>query len=254
MKMRFTTIAVLFIAILFSVSLFAQDMKPEAGKLYNAGNRMLKAGNYSGAITDYDKALKINEDYRIYYQRGVALKKTHKYKEAKNSFELCKKLKPNFSPVYNALGGIEFALKNYKAAAQNFEHVLLTSKKNNVKNKVKRNLSLAYTKLGERAFRGGKTKKALKYLNKAVQNKNYDAAYLILAKIYNTLGNWNKSLNAAQKALKYRSRISRGGPYFYMGVAYKNEGNIAKAKKMFRLARKDASYRRTANYELTLLN
>ena len=113
---------------------------------------------------------------------------------------------------------------------------------------------MAYTKLGERAFVNGRTKKALKYLTKAVQNKNYDAAYLILAKIYNALGNWNKSLDAAQKALKYRSRISRGGPYFYMGVAYKNEGNLVKAKKMFRLARKDASYRKTANYELTLLN
>ncbi len=254
MKMRFSTTAGLILAVLFSVSVFAQDMKPEAGKLYNAGNRMLKAGNYTGAITNYDKALKINEDYRIYYQRGVALKKSHKYIDAKNSFELCEKLKHNFSPVYNALGGVEFALKNYEAAAQNFEQVLKTSKKNSVKNKVKRNLSLAYTKLGERAFTKGRTKTALNYLTKAVNNKNYDAAYLILAKIYNALGNWNKSLNAAQKALKYRSRISRGGPYFYMGVAYKNEGKIVKAKKMFRLARKDASYRKTANYELTLLN
>ena len=104
------------------------------------------------------------------------------------------------------------------------------------------------------SFRDGRPKVALKYLKKAVKNKNYDAAYLVLARVYNALGNWNKSLNAAQKALKYRSRISKGGPYYYMGVAYKNEGNISKAKKMFKLAKKDASYRKTANYELTLLN
>ncbi len=254
MKIRFTTIAGLLLAVLFSVSVFAQEMNPEAGKLYNAGNRMLKAGNYNEAIVNYDKALKINEDYRIYYQRGVALKKSHKYKEAKNSFELSKKLKPDFEAVYNALGGVEFALKNYVSAAENFEHVIEISKNERVKNKVKKNLALAYTKLGEREFSKGRTKKALNYLLKAVKNKNYDAAYLILAKIYNTMGNWNKSLAAAQKALKYRSKISRGGPYFYMGVAYKNEGNIAKAKKMFKLAKKDASYRKTANYELTLLN
>ena len=254
MKMRFFTTAVLILAVLLSISVFAQDMKPEAGKLYNSGNRMLKAGNYSGAIANYDKALKINEDHRIYYQRGVALKKSYKYQEAKNSFELCLKNKPNFEPAYNALGGIAFSLKDYKAAAENFERVVQTTKNKRVKAKVKKNLALAYTKLGTKAFNGGRTKTALTYLTKAVENKNYDAAYLILAKVYNTLGNWNKSLVAAQKALKYRSKIGKGGPYFYMGIAYKNGGNLVKAKKMFRLARKDASYRKTANYELTLLN
>lgn len=254
MKMKFLTAAGLVMVMLFSISVFAQDMKPEAGKLYNAGNRLLKTGNYNGAIDNYDKALKINEDFRIYYQRGVALKKSHKYEEAKKSFELSLKNKPDFEAGYNALGGIEFLLKNYDAAVNNFEHVVQTTKNNRVKNKVKRNLALAYTKLGKKAYAAGKTKKALGYLTKAVNNKNYDAAYLILAKLYNELGNWNKSLSAAEKALKYRSKIGKGGPYFYMGVAYKNEGNLAKAKKMFRLARKDASYRKTANYELTLLN
>ncbi len=35
----------------------------------------LKAGNYNGAIGNYDKALAIEKDYRIYYQKGVAQKK-----------------------------------------------------------------------------------------------------------------------------------------------------------------------------------
>ncbi|PIW69443.1 MAG: hypothetical protein COW08_07080 [Ignavibacteriales bacterium CG12_big_fil_rev_8_21_14_0_65_30_8] len=254
MKRSFIITAGFTLAVLFSISVLAQEMNPEAGKLYNDGNRMLKAGNYSGAITNYENALKINKDYRIYYQKGVALKKSRNFSEAKSSFEMCKKLKPDFEAVYNALGGIEFALGNYDEAASNFEHVLEISKNNKVKMQVKRNLSLAYTKLGERLFSKGRVNDAISYLNKAVENKNYDAAYLILAKIHNELGNWDKSLDAAQMALKYRKSIGSGGPYFYMGVAYKNEGNVEKAKKMFQLASRDASYRKTANYELTLLN
>ena len=50
MKMRFFTTAGLILAVLLSISVFAQYMKPEAGKRYNSGNRMLKAGDYSGQI------------------------------------------------------------------------------------------------------------------------------------------------------------------------------------------------------------
>ena len=41
----------------FSLTALAQDMNPEAGKLFNEGNAKLKAGNYTGAVSDYDKAL-----------------------------------------------------------------------------------------------------------------------------------------------------------------------------------------------------
>ncbi len=65
----------LIFTLTLSVTSFAQEMNPEAGKLYNEGNSQLKAGNYNGAIDNYDKALAIEKDYRIYYQKGVAQKK-----------------------------------------------------------------------------------------------------------------------------------------------------------------------------------
>jgi len=43
-------------------STFAQDIGPEAGKLYNEGNSLLKAGNYKGAIENYNNALAIEKD------------------------------------------------------------------------------------------------------------------------------------------------------------------------------------------------
>ena len=85
---KLTAFVFSFLLILVSNSL-AQDMSPEAGKLYNEANSMLKAGNYNGAIEKYDKALEKEKHHKIFYQRGVALKKTRDLEDAKLSFEEC---------------------------------------------------------------------------------------------------------------------------------------------------------------------
>ena len=82
-----------FIFLSISVIGFAQEMKPEAGKLYNEGNALLKAGNVNGAIEKYNSALQIEKDYRTYYQKGVALKKADKLEDAKIAFEESTKTK-----------------------------------------------------------------------------------------------------------------------------------------------------------------
>jgi tetratricopeptide (TPR) repeat protein len=253
MKTATKVLSVLFITLLISVSAFAQEMKPDAGKLYNEGNQQLKSGDYTAAVASYDKALAIEQDYRIYYQKGIALKKLHKLNDAKDSFEESLKAKPDFEAAYNALGGVYFSMGNYEKAVENFEKVLNTAKSSNIKNAVQKNLAIAYAKMGNNAITEGNSKKAIEYLEKAVANNNYDAAYLSLAKIYSETAQWDKSISAAENALKYRSSIGKGGPYYYMGVAYKGKGETDKAKEMFNKAKSDATYKKTAEYELSLL-
>jgi tetratricopeptide (TPR) repeat protein len=232
----------------------AQDMNPEAGKLYNAGNKLLKEGNYSGAIENYNNALAIEKDYRILYQKGVAQKKTRNLEDAKKTFDECLKLNKNFYGGYNALGGVYFQMGEYTEAIKNFEKVLGLTDKANVQKKVKKNLSLAYAKLGNKALAEGNANKGINYLTKAVEYNKYDAAYLSLAKVYSELEEWDKSIAASDDALKYRSKITKGGPYFYMGVSYKGKGEYDKAKEMFNKAKSDATYKKTAEYELSLMN
>ena len=86
----------LFLVVLFSGIISAQEMKPDAAKLYNDGNKFLKEGNYDAALNKYNAALKIEKDFRIFYQRGVAFKATGKLDSAKNSFESCFKGKTKF--------------------------------------------------------------------------------------------------------------------------------------------------------------
>ena len=119
---------------------------------------------------------------------------------------------------------------------------------------VQKNLSFAYAKMGNDAVTDGKPKVAVEYLQKAVENSNYDAAYLSLAKVYADLGEYDKVIDAAQSALKYRSSIGKGGPYYYLGLAYKNKGEVDKAKEMFKEAKADKTYKKLSEYELTSLN
>lgn len=243
----------LIVFLLASVNVFAQDMNADAGKLYNEGNKMLKAGNYDGAVQQYNQALNIEKDYRIYYQKGLALKNLGKNKEAKTAFEEALKLKSDFEAGYNALGGIDFQTGDFYAAITNFEKVLEITKNNNTKTKVKKNLSLAYTRLGNDAMTSGNSSKAIEYLQKGAAHSNYDAAYLSLAKLYSEIGEWDKCISASENALKYRSAVSKGGPYYYMGLAYKGKNDFTKAKEMFNQAKSDATYKKTAEYELSLL-
>ena len=240
-----------FLFFIFATGItFSQDMKPEAGKLYNEGNKMLKAGNYDGALKQYNQALSIEKDYRTYYQRGIALKGLGNLEDARSSFDSCISMKPKFEGGYNALGGIYFSLGKYDMAVTNFEKVLDITKNNSIKDKVKKNLALAYTKLGNNAEADGKSKQAVEYLTKAVGYSNYDAAYLSLAKLYTEIGEWDNAITSGEKALKYRSSIGKGGPYYYMGVAYKGKNELAKAKNMFSEAKSDPTYKKSAEYEL----
>jgi tetratricopeptide (TPR) repeat protein len=250
MKKMKILISIFLFFIFAAGNAYSQDMKPEAGKLYNEGNKMLKSGNYDGAVKLYDQALSIEKDYRTYYQKGIALKGLGNLEEAKNAFESCISMKSDFEGGYNALGSVYFSLHKYDMAATNFEKVLDISKNNSIKDKVKKNLALAYTKLGNDAEGEGKSKEAVDFLTKAVGYSNYDAAYLSLAKLYTEVGEWDKAIDAAQNALKYRSSVGKGGPYYYMGVAYKGKNDLDKAKNMFSEAKSDPTYRKSAEYEL----
>ncbi len=142
---------------------------------------------------------------------------------------------------------------NYQEAIKNFEKVLTLTNNASVTKKVQKNLSLAYTKIGNDEVAQGNSQKAIEYLNKAVENDQYDAAYLSLAKLYSDLGDWDKCISASENALKYKTKITTGGPNYYMGIAYKGKGDNTKAKEMFNKAQSDPTYRKNADYQLDLL-
>ncbi|MCF8267679.1 MAG: hypothetical protein K9I69_06320 [Ignavibacteriales bacterium] len=242
--------------VLFAASMAnAQKLEEnaEAGKSYNEGNKLRNQGNYAGAVEKYDEALKSSKDYRIYYQKGVTLKSLNKYEDAEKTLLECAKQKPDFDLVYNALGSTYYADNKFLEAVENFKKFGELTKKKDLKKKADENISRSYAKLGLNAKNDGNYEKSIEYLSEAVKFMDYDAAYLALAQVYIESGKYDQGLEAADKAINYRKSISKGGPYYFKGLAFKNKNDKTKAIENFELAKADPQYKATSEYELKLL-
>ena len=248
-KLKFLLVAVILI---FSSVIFGQDaeMNPDAANLYNEGNSLVKSGQYSGALEKYDAALAVAPHVKIYYQKSIALKKLRKFKDAETALLKCIELDPNFISAYSGLGTTYYSLKDYGKAIDNFNKYIEKSDNEKQNKKIKKFVGLSYTQLGQASKMDGKHEEAIGYLLEATKNYEYDAAYLSLAEIYNDLAKYEKALEAADKAINVRKKISKGAPYYYKGMAFKGLGNKEKAKENFTIAAKDKQYKNNANYEL----
>ena len=228
---------------------FAQSNN-DAKKLFNEGNAMLKAGNFEGAIENYDAALKIEKHEYFHYQRGLALKTARKMDEALAAFEAAVAFNPKWAEGHFALAGAHFGKGDYTKAIESYEAAL---KEKPTLGPAKKGLAAAQTAQAQTLLGQGQVGDAIALCQKAIANdEKYDKAYLILAQAHNKNGAYNEAITAAQNAIKY-TKGSKGAAHFEMGLAYRNQGNTAKAKEAFTNAKKDPSYARNADYELKML-
>ncbi len=236
----------IFFVLFFTCGVFAQTMDSSAVKPFNDGLDKMQKADYKGAITDFETALQSDKDYRIYYQLGVAQEKLGNHEESIKAYNEAIKANPQFDASYNDLGSVYYNTGKYQDAINNFEKVLETSKNDTVKTAVKFNLSLAYNALASASEKSKSYKKAIEYLKKAVSYNNSDIAYLNLARNYFLTNQFEKTIEAAQNALKYKKSIGEGGPYYYMGVAYSKKNDMKKAKDCLLKAKTDPVYSKVA--------
>ena len=236
-----------FLILFFTYSAYAQTMDSAAVKPFNDGLDKMQKNDYKGAVADFETALKTDKDYRIYYQIGVAQEKLGNHEESINAYKEAIKANPQFDASYNDLGSVYYSMGKYQDAANNFEKVLEIAKNDSAKSAaVKFNLSLSYNALASAAEKSKNNKKAIEYLKKAVSYNNSDIAYLNLARDYFLTNQYDRTIEAAENALKYRKSIGEGGPYYYMGVAYSKKNDLKKAKECMLKAKTDPVYAKVA--------
>ncbi len=251
MKKKWTSI---FLSLfLFTSIAIAQDMPPDAAKAYNEGNKLFKAGNLDGAVQQYNEALKTSKDYRIYYQLGVTLKKLNKLSAAEDAFRACIQNNPNFDIAYNGLGGTYFQDGKYAEAVESFKKFEELSKQKQHKDQAREYIARAYVKLSEQAKKDGNYSKAIDNLNEALKYNPLDAAYIQLASTYYETGEYDKAIYATDQVINMKSSGLKGAAYYYKGMSLKQKQDIAKARENFELAKRDAQYKRLADYELNLM-
>ncbi|RMD49733.1 MAG: tetratricopeptide repeat protein [Ignavibacteria bacterium] len=254
--------------IVFAVGVFAQslDDNNDAKKLYNEGIRLMKSGNYSGSIEKFDEALKLVDDYRLHFYKGQVLRKQKKFEEAIPFYETAINKNPDYFPSYFYLGSSYFALKNYEKAKEYFDITLQKTKNKKIVKAVKKNLKVCDEKLaypflvkGNNEKSLGNYKAAIENFNKVLEYYESDGAYLGLADSYLELGENEKAIEAASKAIAHRRTIPKGSPYFFIGMAHERMGNKEQAKQNFEQCLADKSkankgFRKRAEYELKQLN
>jgi tetratricopeptide (TPR) repeat protein len=257
--MKKVLLLIFSILTIFSLSLVAQsgEMDTEAAKLYNEGNSQKKSGNFAGALESYQKALTISKDYRIYYQLGSIYKKQRKFDKAEEALLNSLKVNPEFTSAYNSLGTTYYSWGKYDKAVENFQLFKENAGDKKLEARASKYIGLAYTKLGENALKDRNYKEAEKHFLNAVSNYNYDAAYLKLADVYVETGKYEEALKASDNAINYRdkkSKVPKGAPYFYKGMAFKGLSDNEKAKENFKIASSDKQYRDRSNHEIKYLN
>lgn len=205
-------------------------VKKEEGKswqfYYDLGMSSYQARNYSEAIANFHRAIKINpQEPKIWNALGIAYMEVKEYEKAENSFKKALQLNPNYSEarmnlgiLYMKQGRYELALQYLKAAANDefFE------KKH-----------IAFYHLAKVYRATGNKKEYVHYLEKAVNyNPLYLEAQLELAEAYKEVGEYEKAIKI------YKQLINNGydDPYILYRLAevYYLMGDYQKARGLIK--------------------
>ena len=97
---------------------------------YNSrGIIFAEEGEYQNAIKDYDKALSLKQDYfDANLNKAVALRNISKFDESIKYLEICIRLKPNDSKIYNNFGNLCKDLKKYNTAKKYYTESIYRGK------------------------------------------------------------------------------------------------------------------------------
>ena len=247
-------------------------------KLYNEGNQIFSRGDYEGALEKYQLVLDLNPDYyQSHFQIGVIQKKLGNYDEALFRFTETVLIKPDYEKGWFALGltnqnngDYDEALEAYtkaveanpnyaKAYAQQGTIFLLHEDYPNAEEAY--NMAIQsdpmyvkpYTDLGKLYIKQEKYEEALNSLKTAtaLDERKYQA-WSLLAHVYNVIGNCDEGKNAAYQALDIKSKYARA--YFELGLSEICLGNKSAALQALEKARKDRTWRKSAEYEIDKIN
>ena len=96
-----------------------------AQKDFRTGSLLYQAKNYTGAITNYDKAIQSGmQNADVYNSRGSAKYALEDYQSAIVDYDKAIELKPQSSPIYLNRGNAKYTLQNYQSAIIDYDKAI----------------------------------------------------------------------------------------------------------------------------------
>ena len=174
-----------------------------SAKTYNLwGNVKFKQGDYVGAITDFDKAIQLKNDYaEAYNNRGLAKHELREHTAALADFDIAIQLKPGLSVAYNNQGLAKQALGDLHAAIADYDKAIQLKDDDVV---VYNNRGLAKDKLGDHVA-------ALADYDKAIRLKSdYADAYNNRGSVKEKMGEYEAALSDYDIAVQLKPSDANG--------------------------------------------
>jgi tetratricopeptide (TPR) repeat protein len=188
----------------------------------NRGQAYSDLGNYTQAIKDYDRAIKLNPfDTRAYVNRGVAYAELGNFQKAVENYNIAIRINPNDIKAYYNRAIDYKALGKYQQAIKDFDTAI----------SVDSQYSAAYSNRGDTYLNLGNCQKAIQDFNMAIELLPHDAETCNKRGIaYRDLGDFQQALQDFNMAIKLRPEYLE---------AYNNRGNIYATIGKYQQAIKD---------------
>lgn len=243
-------------------------------RTFNEGNQYIRRGDYDSAIESYQLVLELDPlYYKAYFQLGVVNTKLGDYAVAIDNYRKTVNIEPNFSKGWFALGlglqkndRLEEGLEAFKEATEvdptyakahsqmGTIYIILedfNSAENafNMAIQVDPSYAKPYQNLGNIYVEHERFDEAINTLltATALDGKSPKSWYF-LSRAYNATDQCDEAREAALGAL--RTKKNYAPAQFELGTAEICLGNKTAALQAFEKARKDRSWRKSAEYEI----
>ncbi|HAM37976.1 MAG TPA: hypothetical protein DCP53_01045 [Elusimicrobia bacterium] len=182
--------------------------------------------NFTNAIADINTIISFNSGNAVaYYARGNVYKSSRDYNNAIYDYNKCIKINPMFSNAYNHLGIVYCEQKEYKKAIKAYKKAI----------KINPNFAEAYYNLGLTYYYYKEYKKAIKEYFRAIKsNPGYSEAYNNLGIAFYILKEYGKAIQVYTKAIELKPRYAEA--YNNLGIVYFSKKEYNKAIKEYNKA------------------
>ena len=199
----------------------------DAADFQKRGNYKYQEKDFTGAINDYEKAIKIdNKNFLTHFKKALAQEDIGEIDKAINSYNISIKLNPNYSNAYTNRGILKFQKKNYEGALSDLNKSIGLEEYFKAFN----NRGLVKSKLGDKKGAVDDFKKAIK-----LEPNNYNI-YLNLGDILlNDLEKYEEALVNYEIALKLNPLESdKWLIYIQMGKTKKLQGKFRESEDYYK--------------------
>ncbi|MBT3244477.1 MAG: tetratricopeptide repeat protein [Bacteroidetes bacterium] len=235
----------------------------------NAGNQLVKAKKYPDAISAFEEALKVADEYnnelagdkaksmlpQLHYVIGGGLYKRNNFVDAMSSFQKAISINPDYAKAYYYMGLTYKKQKNLAEFESSMDKGLVAAKNsrdNNHLNKIKNAGTSTFLSAGAKAVTDGKPAEGIALLEKALKynSKNADI-YFYIGTANIEQKQWDKAIEASNNGLNYEKDDpeKKAKHYFNLGLAYKGKGDKNSACTAFNNALY-GQFKANAQYEI----